>query len=259
MHCGVLVCREGFALMTDTRRDAQLSAKAGESDSRTASLSFSSEVQVPRWFGGEILDHNPSSVRMDFMRSGRAPVLINHDRFGRPVGVVQSAEISGDKKGRAVVRFGRGAEADSVLQDVRDGILTNVSVGYRVHEMKLESSSDDGDVYRVTDWEPLEVSLVAVPADASVGVGRTAEIESLVTRAREAAHPERPMSETNTDRQWREPDPHRAGRCCPGGHRGRAQSHRGHHRARDPAQLEQTRPGAHRRGHVRRVVPGTRA
>lgn len=160
---------------------------AGEAETRLADLSFSSEIEVARWFGGEILDHSPNSVRMDFIGSGRAPLLLNHDRYSRPVGVVQSAEIGSDRKGRAVVRFGKSAEADSALQDVRDGILTNVSVGYRVHSMKLETSSDDGDVYRIDDWEPLEVSLVAIPADTSVGVGRSAETEALVTRAKELA------------------------------------------------------------------------
>ena len=171
-------------------RDASISSRApasGEADTRLADLSFSSELEVPRWFGGEILDHSSDSVRMDFLASGRAPLLLNHDRYSRPVGVVQSAEIGSDRKGRAVVRFGKSADADSALQDVRDGILTNVSVGYRVHNMVLESSGDDGDVYRIDDWEPMEVSLVAIPADTSVGIGRCAETEALVTRAKESA------------------------------------------------------------------------
>jgi HK97 family phage major capsid protein/HK97 family phage prohead protease len=201
-----------LATMTDQHRDLEAPAEllfrsatiesrapaAGETDTRTASMAFSSEAQVPRWFGGEILDHSPASVRMDFLASGRAPLLVNHDIRGRPVGVVTDASIGSDRKGRAAVRFGSSSEADSVLRDVRDGILTNVSVGYRVHDMKLESSGDDGDIYRITDWEPLEVSLVAIPADKSVGVGRSPEFENLLTRARALAHPENSMAESNT-------------------------------------------------------------
>jgi hypothetical protein len=87
---------------------------------------------------------------------------------------VEEAEVDGSK-GRARVRFGRSGFAEEILNDVRDGIRRNVSVGYEVHEMVLEKSGDDGETYRITDWEPLEISIVSVPADASVGVGRSKE------------------------------------------------------------------------------------
>ncbi len=87
------------------------------------------------------------------------------------VGVVESVTLD-DRKGRAVVRFGSGARASEVFQDVIDGIRRNVSVGYRVYKMVLEESTDDDEIYRVTDWEPMEVSLVSVPADVTVGVAR---------------------------------------------------------------------------------------
>lgn len=141
-------------------------------DNRRRALSFSSEHPVPRWFGDEILDHNPKSVRMNFMKSGRAPLLMGHDQR-LVIGIVEAARIdTKDKKGRADVRFGRSDFASEKLRDVDDGILVNVSTGYRVHEMVLEKSSDAGDVYRITDWEPLEASLVGIPADPDVGVAR---------------------------------------------------------------------------------------
>ena len=87
------------------------------------------------------------------------------------VGVVESVNL-GERRGRAVVRFGKSARASEIFQDVMDDIRQNVSVGYAIHEIVLEKSSDDGEVYRVTDWEPMEVSIVSVPADTSVGVGR---------------------------------------------------------------------------------------
>jgi HK97 family phage major capsid protein/HK97 family phage prohead protease len=144
-----------------------------DASNRTRKLSFSSEqAVVPRWFGGEILDHSPRSMRMGFIKSGRAPVLMNHDQRA-VVGVIESASVGNDKVGRAVVRFGRASVAEDALRNVDDGILVNTSVGYRVFEMKLESSKEGGDdVYRVVDWEPFEASLVGVPADSSVGVGR---------------------------------------------------------------------------------------
>jgi len=144
-------------------------------ENRTRKLSFSSErAVVPRWFGGEILDHNPGSVRSDFLNSGRAPLLLNHDTSAQPIGVVEkgSVQIGKDKVGRASVRFGRTGSAQDALTNVDDGILANTSVGYRVHEMRFDSEKDGEENYRVVDWEPHEVSLVGVPADRSVGVGR---------------------------------------------------------------------------------------
>jgi HK97 family phage major capsid protein len=146
-------------------------------ETRSRELSFSSEYPYQRWFGIEILDHDPKSVRMDFMRSGRAPLLMGHDQR-QVIGVIEAARIDGkEKAGRATARFGRGAQASDAMRDVDDGILMNVSTGYRVHEMVLEKSTDTEDTYRITDWEPLEASLVGIPADPSVGIGRAAIAE----------------------------------------------------------------------------------
>lgn len=152
-------------------------------DTRQRDLSFSSEYPYRRWFGTEILDHKPESVRMDFMSSGRAPLLMGHDQR-EVIGIIEKARIdTKGKVGRAVARFSRSAGASDKLRDVDDGILVNVSTGYRVHEMVLEKSTDTEDTYRVTDWEPLEASLVGIPADPSVGIGRqSGEIENRAQR-----------------------------------------------------------------------------
>ena len=139
-------------------------------EKRTVELSFSSEEAVERFFGFEILDHSPSAVRMKRLNSG-GPLLLDHSSREQ-IGVIEKAEIGNDRKGRAVVRFSKGSRAQEVFQDVVDGIRKNVSVGYRIHEFVLEKETDGVATYRATDWEPLEVSLVSVPADISVGVGR---------------------------------------------------------------------------------------
>ncbi len=142
---------------------------------RIREMSFSSETPVDRWFGKEILDHSPGSVRLDFFRSGRAPLLMYHDQR-QVVGVITEARLNG-RRGMVKARFGRTAVANDALQNVDDDILKNTSVGYRVYRMVLEETDDQsGDTYRVNDWEPLENSLVGVPADRTVGVGRS-EIE----------------------------------------------------------------------------------
>lgn len=144
-----------------------------DQDARTVELAFASETPVERFFGNEVLDLGAGSMRQQRLRSGGA-LLMDHDTRDQ-VGVIQSVRVDADRVARAVVRFGKSARANEVFQDVVDGIRQNVSVGYRIHAAKLESQSEqDGDTYRVTDWEPFEVSLVSVPADASVGVGRSA-------------------------------------------------------------------------------------
>ena len=142
-----------------------------DDEARTATLAFASEAPYDRWWGREILDVSPTAMRMQRLSTG-ANLLVDHDTRD-VVGVVETVEVGADRVARAVVRFGRSTRAQEVWQDVKDGIRRNVSVGYMIHAAKLiETDDDDNDTYRVTDWEPYEVSLVSVPADPSVGVGR---------------------------------------------------------------------------------------
>lgn len=148
----------------------ELRVEAVNEDNRTIELSFSSTAAYERWWGVEILDHGKKAVRLGRL-NGSAAVLVNHCTDDQ-VGVVEKAWLDGEK-GRALVRFGKSARAEEVYQDVKDGIRKLVSVGYRIHEIVLEKSSEtEGNTYRVTDWEPYEISIVSVPADTSIGVDR---------------------------------------------------------------------------------------
>jgi len=147
-----------------------------DAEKRTIELAFSSDVELERWAGAaEQLSHQPGACNLSRLNDG-APLLFNHD-LGKVIGVVENARIDADGKGRAVVRFSRSAEAETVWQDVQDGILRNVSVGYRIKDIKLKESRDGLDVYEATKWEPFEISIVSVPADTSVGVGRSLNTE----------------------------------------------------------------------------------
>ena len=147
-------------------RSLQLERAAIDEDKRTATVAFASEMPFDRWWGREVLDVTATGMRMGRLTTG-ANLLVDHDSRD-VVGVVESVEIGADRVARAVVRFGRSARAEEVWNDVRDGIRRNVSVGYMIHAAKLvETDDDDNDTYRVTDWEPYEVSLVSVPADPS--------------------------------------------------------------------------------------------
>lgn len=174
--------------------EGRFDRSTAKQEDRTVQMSFSSELPVERYYGKEILSHDKGAVNLDRLASGRANLLVNHDPSDW-VGVIDSARIdSTDKMGRATVRFGSGPRATEIFNDVRDGILSSVSVGYRREEMKLtRSSEEEGDEYTVTRWTPFEVSLVTIPADETVGVGRAAELPSQ-SAAPAARHKEQVMT-----------------------------------------------------------------
>jgi HK97 family phage prohead protease len=156
-------------------RTGHFDRAAVDEKKRTVEMTFSSEKPYRRYFGDEILDHSSGAIKMDFLSSGNAPLLLNHWRDDL-IGVVDKAWIGTDRRGHAIVRFSENAQADEVFRDVVSGIRSNVSVGYLVKKMvRVEQNEDDADVYKVTDWEPKEISIVSIPADESVGVGRAAE------------------------------------------------------------------------------------
>ena len=165
------------------QRMGTLERRADEGKGVSYALSFSSEVAYERYWGIEVLGHNPDEVEMDFISSGRAPVLLQHDA-DKQIGVVDSATIS-NGRGTAVIRFGAGALAKEIQQDVDDKVRGNVSVGYEILDMVLTRAGDKTkpDEYRVTKWRPKEISIVSIPADESVGVGRakTTPIEQTPT------------------------------------------------------------------------------
>ena len=157
-----------------TRADA-MEARVESVDDRRVSMSISSEMPVGRSYGEEVLDHNPQSIDLSFLNSGRAPLLMDHDPE-RQIGVIESVSLDGSaRKLRATVRFGKSALASEVYGDVADLIRGNVSIGYSIAKMVKEN---DGKTYRATNWRPVEVSIVSIPADVSVGVGRSMETET---------------------------------------------------------------------------------
>nr|MBA4203199.1 phage major capsid protein [Ralstonia sp.] len=176
-----------------TERSISFGRAAVDEQARTVALAFASETPYERYWGVEVLEITTRAVNVQRLRSG-ANLLVNHSADD-VVGVVEAVEIGEDKVARAVVRFGRSARAEEVWQDVRDGIRRSVSVGYMIHKAILIETKDGLETYRVTDWEPYEISLVSVPADATVGVGRSASEPS---RNPAPTHIEVKMSDTNT-------------------------------------------------------------
>jgi HK97 family phage major capsid protein len=144
-----------------------------DEEKRIVRVGVSSEEPVERSFGMEVLGHSAGDINMEFINSGRAPLLLDHD-MTKQIGVIEEFKLDETaKRTTAVVRFGKSALAREVFEDVTDGIRMNISVGYRID--KLERYQDNDETYYKAQWTPMEVSSVSVPADQSrlVGVGRS--------------------------------------------------------------------------------------
>lgn len=152
-----------------------------DTDSRTVELSFSSETPYGRWFGDEILCHDEECINLERFSNGLGTVLFNHDRDA-VVGHIEKVWLE-DNRGKALVRFDTDEQSETIFQKVQSGTLQGVSVGYAIYRYEVLEDEDtkstngrfNGPAYVVTDWEPLEISIVSVSADPTVGVGRSAE------------------------------------------------------------------------------------
>ncbi|WP_317115503.1 HK97 family phage prohead protease [Clostridium neonatale] len=156
-------------------------AVEGEGNERKFILSFSSEEPYERWWGLEILDHTEGAV--DFTRlNSIGCLLFNHNR-DKVIGKINKAWLE-NNRGQAEVEFDTDDESEKIYQKVKNGTLKGVSVGYIIdswEEVSANKISADG---RFTGpcniarkWTPYEISIVSVPADPTVGVGR--EIEKI--------------------------------------------------------------------------------
>tara|TARA_R110000803_G_scaffold69100_5_gene131320 strand:- start:3643 stop:5928 length:2286 start_codon:yes stop_codon:yes gene_type:complete len=156
-----------------------------DEEGRTVMIALSSEEPVERSFGNEVLEHSAEAIDLSFLASGRAPLLMDHDPK-RQIGVVESVELDGESRRlRAKVRFGRNGLAAEAFSDVVDGIKANISVGYAINKMEKR----DKDTYVAKSWRPVEASLVSLPADVTVGVGRSSEPSQPITVTENRSNP----------------------------------------------------------------------
>lgn len=181
--------RSGGSLVQ--RRELQIKLREGDGDADELTFSFSSEQPVERWFGTEILSHQAGAADLARLNNG-APFLWNHDRDA-VIGVVQQASLGDDQRGYAKVKWSRNAMAQEKRQDVEDGILRNVSFAYEINDVEQR----DGAML-ITRWTPLEVSLVSIPADNSVGLERSMDEPIAILPDEEAALAASPPSVDET-------------------------------------------------------------
>jgi hypothetical protein len=146
----------------------------------------------------EELDMRPEAVRMDALRSGRAPVLDTHRRAGTRdvLGRVIAARLEAGR-GYATLQFSGADDVEPVWQRVADGTLQSVSVGYRVHRYEPRPDAATGQtIHRAVDWEPYEISIVPVPVDAAAVVRGEGDKGTPATAIEPALTEEHPMTET---------------------------------------------------------------
>ena len=164
-----------------SRSFSMLSIRAVENEERTVELSFSSEEAYERWWGVEILDHSESSVDLNRLNEIGC-MLFNHNR-DYVIGKIVNAWVL-DGRCMAKVRFDEDDAADVIYKKVQNGTLKGVSTGYRVatwETVPANKKSQDGRFTGPCDiakkWFPFEISIVSIPADATVGVGRSYDNE----------------------------------------------------------------------------------
>jgi HK97 family phage major capsid protein len=175
-------------LVNPLSRTFELVKGSVDEKARTATFSFSSSTPYEREFGFETLSHKREHIDTSRLDAKACPFLLDHN-WEKQIGKIVGYEITEDKA-YATVKFSRSKMASEALGDMADDVKTEISVGYLPLEMKkLEGAertvqgNDETAEYLVTKWQILEVSLVSVPADYTVGVGRNAatQYEAIIT------------------------------------------------------------------------------
>lgn len=158
------------------RTRAEFKVDTFDSVNRTIEVVFATEsaVRMYDWENeGDLIDEvlvcDATACDLTRLNSG-APALDNHNKWGKTaeavVGVVQSARIE-KGSGYAVIRFGQSEDDTKLMEKVRDGIVTGVSVGYNVYEYQVTRKDGEVPKYRATKWMPTEISFCPVQADVN--------------------------------------------------------------------------------------------
>lgn len=172
-------------------------------------IAATEDMQVPRstWDGQylEVLGMKSSEIRLDRLNSG-ANVLDNHDSYSSVreavVGVIESAQLQG-KKLITKLRLSNREDVKPLIEDIKNGIIRNVSIGYRVYAFQITEEQGKLPIYRAIDWEPYEVSFVSLPADYMAGVRSqnmpTHEVEIFSNNLNRNTMPEGKVTNEGTD------------------------------------------------------------
>lgn len=169
--------RNSISLNQPLYRDATLDRQSIDEEAMTATLSFASEEPVERFYKGEIIQEVLDMESFDVSRvNGSGALLLNHDP-DQQVGGITKSWVDPDGVARATVLFSDSQRGKEIFSDVKRGIRGPTSTGYELLRETARNESDDGVITVRFAARALEASLVGVPADATVGVGRAKDTE----------------------------------------------------------------------------------
>lgn len=164
-------------------RSFELDRASVDDEKRTIDVAFSSETPVSRYYGDEYLLHDKENADFGRLKSMGA-ALINHNP-DRIVGSLKNIRLDDDRVGRATISFDDDEDGSWAMAKVKSGSLRGISVGYRITKMRELMRDEEydmpngkkisGPAMLATKWEAYEISFTPIPADASVGVGRSLE------------------------------------------------------------------------------------
>lgn len=224
--------------MHDIHAFRTIEIRAQDKKGDTIELALSSEAPVERWFGIEILSHDREAVDLSRLAAGRHPLLLNHDttkqigvierawldedrkvraeaRFGRSALAQEIAQDVADEI-RTLVSVGymiHEVTEETVGEDGEHKLRTLTGDEFRREmrekfgehfyregpcAMRAKEPQKAPPVYRVTRWTPFEGSVVPIPADVDVGVGRSAGAEG---NPEQASQPPRPAEQVTQPTQ----------------------------------------------------------
>ena len=148
---------------------------AGEGEARAYAATLSSEAPAMQWFGREILLHTPEAINLERAQGNGLVLLWNHCT-DQPIGRAQGVKLVDAKLRATSLVFSGRAQAQEVKADVDAGLLGDMSIRYTIDDYDEVISPVDGELTIIVKrWTPLEASIVPIPADPSVGVGRSAQ------------------------------------------------------------------------------------
>jgi HK97 family phage major capsid protein len=183
---------------TQIRPIIEVRADTINKENRTVEMAFSSEAPYLRWYGFEILSHAPGAVDMSRAKNG-LPFCNNHNTNDQRGRILDFRCNDEDKKTRGMVKFSRTQAGEDFWMDFQDGIRKETSIGYYVNdlqEIKQDEMSEElknmclenkCGAYIAKNWTPLEGSSAPVPADITVGAGRSAQLEPTNSAAQQGA------------------------------------------------------------------------
>ena len=159
-------------------------------EDRTVEVVFSAGSEYRQWWGREMLVVDKDACQLDRLNAPFAAFLLNHDK-NKQIGTVENARID-NGEALATLRFSRSALGEEIFQDVQDRIRGQISTGYRIVKYEIDESNPKDPLYKITKWQPFEVSIVAYGADPKAVAKRDDYLQPII-------EPQEKDSETEPD------------------------------------------------------------